>query len=353
MSESKATGNSIAKIATTIGCGVLCYIGYKILTQNDVISSLKIPSKWKGKNIETIKSFKRNNIEELFELSLKMEDIVLKYGKCNIARNKILGLLFYEPSTRTCSSFEAAMYRLGGSVIKINNIKMSSVKKGETLSDTIKCIQCYTDGIVLRHPNKGAINSLSHICNDKPIINGGDGDGEHPTQALLDMFTMYKELGCLDDINITFIGDLKYGRTVHSLVPALSLFRNITFNFVSPNILQIPKYIMDKLRDTGHNINVFQELNDDLLGNTDVMYVTRIQKERFKDVNEYEKVKSCYVINKKLLTKCKGNMIIMHPLPRVNEISTDVDDDKRAKYFVQMKYGMYVRMALISMVLGL
>ena len=316
----------------------------------------KIRQEWKGKNIARISDVNLSQILDLFSVASNMEQMVLNNGCCNVAHGKLLITMFYEPSTRTSTSFRAAMLRLGGKIINISDIKSSSVSKGETLEDTMKCLQCYSDALVIRHPQKGTpdriINALSATENPIPILNAGDGSGEHPTQALLDLFTIYKEKKHkINGLTITFVGDLKYGRTVHSLVPALLLFANVKFNFVSPKELQIPSYIKQKF-GTNVCVNESMDLSDAILGETDVMYVTRIQKERFKSLEDYQKVKGCFVIDCDVLKRCKAEMIIMHPLPRVDEIAVEVDKDDRAVYFKQMEYGMYVRMALLALVLG-
>jgi aspartate carbamoyltransferase len=242
------------------------------------------------------------------------------------------------------------MERLGGSVIPINEVKYSSVSKGESLPDTIRTLECYADVIVLRHPETGSA-AIAAKAARKPIINAGDGVGEHPTQALLDTFTIMEELGRLDNLNVTMLGDLKYGRTVHSLARLLSNFTNIKLNYVSPEILRMPKEVMDEVAAKNIPQAEFDTL-DKVLPETDVLYVTRVQKERFEDPADYEKVKGAYVIDPDVMKAAKTEMAVMHPLPRVGEISPDFDDDPRAAYFRQMEYGLYVRMALLAMVLG-
>lgn len=264
-----------------------------------------------------------------------------------------MSTLFYEPSTRTHSSFQAAMYRLGGQVIAISDMSNTSVKKGETLSDTVKCIECYSDVIAMRHPRIGSATEASEAVRI-PILNGGDGAGEHPTQALLDAFTIMAELGKVDGLTVTMLGDLKHGRTVHSLAKLLSRF-NCKLNYVSPAILKMPDYIMKIVEENEGETT--QNATDDLLSmlpETDILYVTRIQKERFENPEEYDQVSSCYIVSPELLEKgkAKESLRILHPLPRVNEITTDVDDDPRAAYFRQMRNGMYVRMALLALCLG-
>jgi aspartate carbamoyltransferase len=278
-----------------------------------------------------------------------MREMVERVGTFDLLKGKILVNLFYEPSTRTASSFTAAMERLGGSVIPINEVKYSSVAKGESLPDTVRSLECYSDVIVLRHPEVGA-SALAAQYARKPIINAGDGIGEHPTQALLDLFTIIEEKGYVDGLTITMLGDLKYGRTVHSLSRLLSLY-DVKLNFVSPEILRLPEEIISELESKGIPIQEYTLL-DQALSESDVLYVTRIQKERFEEPQDYENVKGTYIITKQSLAEASKDLILMHPLPRVGEISMDLDDDPRAAYFRQMEYGMYVRMALLAMVLG-
>src|ERR1700752_357980 len=304
---------------------------------------------WYGKDFISVKKFNRDDLEYVFGVAHEMRGMVERVGTFDLLKGKILANLFYEPSTRTSSSFTAAMERLGGSVIPINEVKYSSVTKGETLTDTVRTLDCYADVIVLRHPETGSA-AIAAKAARKPIINAGDGIGEHPTQALLDTFTIREELGRLDDLNVTMLGDLKYGRTVHSLARLLSAFNGIKINYVSPEILRMPGEIMDEIAE-----NVPQAEYSSLetvLPETDVLYVTRVQKERFEDVAEYEKVKGAYVIDPEVMKAAKQDMIVMHPLPRVTEFSMDFDDDPRAAYFRQMEYGLYVRMALLAIVLG-
>jgi aspartate carbamoyltransferase len=241
------------------------------------------------------------------------------------------------------------MERLGGSVIPINEVRYSSVAKGESLPDTIRSLECYSDVIVLRHPETGSA-ALAAQYGRKPIINAGDGTGEHPTQALLDLFTIQEEMGHVNGLTITMLGDLKYGRTVHSLARLLTLY-NVKLNYVSPELLRMPSEVVNeigaKLIPQAEYTNL-----DEVLAQTDVLYVTRVQKERFENPEDYEKVRGSYVITPDLMTQAKENMIVMHPLPRVGEISMDFDDDPRAAYFRQMEYGLYVRMALLALVLG-
>jgi aspartate carbamoyltransferase catalytic subunit len=306
---------------------------------------------WYGKDIISVKQFKREDLEYVFGVAHEMRGMVERVGTFDLLKGKILANLFYEPSTRTSSSFTAAMERLGGSVIPINEVKYSSVSKGESLPDTIRTLECYADVIVLRHPETGSA-AIAAKAARKPVINAGDGIGEHPTQALLDTFTIFEELsgGSVDGMTVTMLGDLKYGRTVHSLARLLSLFK-VKINYVSPEILRMPKEVMDEVGEKGISQAEFNSL-EKVLPETDVLYVTRVQKERFEDPAEYEKVKGAYVIDPEIMKAAKQEMIVMHPLPRVGEISVDFDDDPRAAYFRQMEYGLYVRMALLAMVLG-
>jgi len=306
---------------------------------------------WFGKDIISVKQFSRSDLEYVFGVAHEMRGMVERVGTFDLLKGKILANLFYEPSTRTSSSFTAAMERLGGSVIPINEVKYSSVTKGESLSDTVRTLECYADVIVLRHPETGSA-AIAAKAARKPVINAGDGTGEHPTQALLDTFTIFEELreGGVDGMTVTMLGDLKYGRTVHSLARLLSLFK-VKLNYVSPNILKMPKEVMDEVGAKGIPQAEFSTL-DKVLPETDVLYVTRVQKERFENPEDYDKVKGVYVIDPEVMKAAKKEMIVMHPLPRVGEISPDFDDDPRAAYFRQMEYGLYVRMALLAMVLG-
>jgi aspartate carbamoyltransferase len=305
---------------------------------------------WYGKNILSVRQFSRSDLEYIFSVAHEMRVMVERIGTFDLLKGKILANLFYEPSTRTFSSFMAAMQRLGGAVIPISQVRYSSVAKGESLPDTVRTLACYADVIVIRHPEVGSA-ALAAQYAGKPVINAGDGVGEHPTQALLDVFTIREELGRLDHLTVTLLGDLKYGRTVHSLARLLTRFDNIKLHYVSPKILGMPGEVIEEVKEKGLPQKEHLTL-DGILSETDVLYVTRVQRERFDNLKEYEKVKDAYVITPETLKKAKEKMIIMHPLPRVNEISMEVDNDPRAAYFRQMEYGLYVRMALLAMVLG-
>ncbi len=302
-----------------------------------------------GRDILSVKQFDRRDLETIFGVAHEMEEMVRRVGSFDLLKGKILANLFYEPSTRTSSSFTSAMERLGGSVIPINEVRYSSVSKGESLPDTVRTLEAYADVIVLRHPETGAA-ALAAKYARKPIINAGDGIGEHPTQALLDLFTIREELGSIEGLTVTMLGDLKYGRTVHSLARLLTLY-NVRLNYVSPEILRMPDEVMAEVAEKGILQAEYREL-EPVLAETDVLYVTRVQKERFASEAEYDEVKGAYVIDMQTMARARERMILMHPLPRVTEIAMEVDDDPRAAYFRQMEYGLYIRMALLAMVLG-
>jgi aspartate carbamoyltransferase catalytic subunit len=302
-----------------------------------------------GQDILSVRQFDRGKLDYIYRVADEMRSLVKRFGKANLLDGKILANLFYEPSTRTSSSFQAAMLRLGGRCISINEVHYSSVTKGESLPDTVRTLESYCDLTVLRHPQKGAAETAARYAR-KPLINAGDGTGEHPTQALLDIYTIEDDLQRLNGLKVAMMGDLRYGRTVHSLTRLLSLY-DTQFYFVSPEILRMPDYILDEVRASGHK---FAELGDvdDVISEVDVLYVTRVQKERFEDPAQYEELKDYYVVDLELMAQAKQDMIVMHPLPRVYEIAMEVDDDPRAAYFRQMENGMYIRMSLLAAVLG-
>ncbi len=302
-----------------------------------------------GRHIISVDQFSREDLAYIFGVAHEMREMVMRIGAFDLLKGKILANLFYEPSTRTASSFVAAMERLGGSVIAINEVRYSSVTKGESLPDTVRTLEAYADVIVLRHPQQGAAALAARYAR-KPIINAGDGAGEHPTQALLDLFTIREELGTVDGLTVTMLGDLRYGRTVHSLARLLSLYR-VKLNYVSPPSLAMPRDIVAALQAKGIPQAEYHSL-EPVLAESDVLYVTRVQKERFDDPLAYEQVKDAFVITPDVMARAKERMILMHPFPRVYEIAEEVDADPRAAYFRQMEYGLYVRMALLAMVLG-
>jgi aspartate carbamoyltransferase catalytic subunit len=302
-----------------------------------------------GMDVLSVAQFDREALEYVFGVAEEMRSMVEHIGTFDLLKGKILANLFYEPSTRTSSSFMAAMQRLGGNVIPINEVRYSSVAKGESLPDTVRTLESYADVIVIRHPEVGAAATAAKYSR-KPIINAGDGVGEHPTQALLDLFTIREELGRTDGLTVTMLGDLKYGRTVHSLSRLLSRFKT-RLHCVSPDILRMPPDLVKELKGKGMSIAEHTSL-EGVLPDSDVLYVTRVQKERFEDPKVYESVKGAYVIAPETLKAAKDEMIVMHPLPRVGEIAMELDEDPRAAYFRQMEYGLYTRMALLAMVLG-
>lgn len=306
-------------------------------------------SRFHGMNILSVKQFNHQDLNMIFDVARDMRTMVKREGSLDVLNGKLLANLFYEPSTRTSSSFAAAIQRLGGNVIQINNVTFSSVSKGEELRDTIRSMGSYSDAIVLRHPEEGSAEIAANVS-EKPIINAGDGIGEHPTQALLDIFTIIEELGTIDGLTVTMLGDLKYGRTVHSLAKLLALY-DVKLHFVAPDLLRAPAALVDDLIESGVGPCKYVDL-DSIMPETDVLYVTRVQQERFVDQSVYENVKRSYVVNVDTMDIAKNRMIVMHPLPRVDEISREVDHDPRAAYFRQMEYGMYVRMALLALVFG-
>lgn len=301
----------------------------------------------KNKSIVSIDDLSDEDLNEIFKVSEEMASLLDKKKGTGIMNSKIMATLFYEPSTRTRLSFESAMERLGGSVISVSEATSSSVAKGESLADTIRMAEAYSDIIVIRHPLEGAARLASKFSS-RPVINAGDGSGQHPTQTILDLFTIRKEFGKIDGLNISLVGDLKYGRTVHSLILALSRY-DVNVTLVSPQALRIPDHIISRL-PKNMSIRTSENL-EDVVEESDVMYVTRIQKERFTDQNEYMSVIGSYSIDKDLVERMKEKSIIMHPLPRIDEIKPEVDFLPQARYFKQAAYGVPVRMALISMIL--
>lgn len=305
---------------------------------------------FKGQDIISVSQFDTEKLDYVFARAREMREMVERVGSTDLLKGNVLACLFYEPSTRTSSSFIAAMERLGGGIIPITQgVQFSSVSKGETLADTVRTLEQYADVIVMRHPETGSAQVAADYAH-VPIINAGDGAGEHPTQALLDLFTIKEELGQIDGLKIAMVGDLRYGRTVHSLVRLLAQY-DVSLRFVSPEILRLPLTIMNQVIDAGINVRETHDVAD-VIENADVLYVTRVQKERFTDLAQYEEVKDHHEITPEIMVKAKQNMIVMHPFPRVGEIHYSVDEDPRAAYFRQIKNGMYIRMALLAAVLG-
>jgi aspartate carbamoyltransferase catalytic subunit len=301
---------------------------------------------FESRDIISIKDLSKDEINYVFKVAKNMEPLAVKGSE--MLRGKILATLFFEASTRTRLSFESAMHRLGGSTIGFAEAEIASVKKGENLADTIRTVENYADIIALRHPLEGAAR-LAAEFSTVPIINGGSGAEEHPTQALLDMYTMVKEKGKIEGLKIAFVGDLRYGRTVHSLAYALSLY-NIELYLVSPETLKMRREVFQTIKE---RIPVTERTNlEKIIPLVDVLYVTRIQKERFPDAAEYAKVKGSYRIDLPALSEAKRDLIILHPLPRVDEIAPEVDNTSYARYFQQVRNGIVVRMALLALILG-
>ena len=299
-----------------------------------------------NKSLISITDFSTNEILRLLEIAEDFE----RHPEPHLLDGKVVATLFFEPSTRTRLSFESAANRLGGRVIGFSDPNISSVSKGETLKDTIRIVSNYCDLIVMRHPLEGSCRYASEVAT-VPVINAGDGAHPHPTQTLLDMYSIKKSQGRLDNINIFMVGDLKYGRTVHSLVQAMSPFNPI-FNFISHPKLKMPKEYLDFL-DSKHVKYYQHEQFNDIISEADIIYMTRVQRERFQDLMEYEKTKDLYILRNSMLENTKPTMKILHPLPRVNEIAQDVDTNSKAYYFEQALNGVYARQAVISYVLGL
>ena len=302
-----------------------------------------------GQDVLSVRQFSREKLSYIFGVADEMKTLVRRFGSADLLAGKVLVNLFYEPSTRTASSFMAAMVRLGGRVIPITEVHYSSVSKGESLPDTVRTLESYADVIVLRHPEVGSAQIAADYAS-KPVINAGDGIGEHPTQALLDLYTIQQELGRLDGLKVAMVGDLKNGRTVHSLTRLLS-FYDTDFYFVSPDILRLPPETVAEVKARGRKAAEVEDIHE-VIGDADVLYVTRVQKERFSDLALYDSVKEHYIVEPSLMDAAKPNMVLMHPLPRVGEISYAVDQDPRAAYFRQVENGMFIRMALLAAVLG-
>lgn len=293
--------------------------------------------------------FSVEELNALFDLAKDIEFNRAKYA--HACDGKILATCFYEPSTRTRLSFESAMLSLGGQVIGFASADSSSASKGESVSDTIRVISCFADICAMRHPKEGA-PMVAAAKSKIPVINAGDGGHQHPTQTLTDLLTIRSLKGRLDNFTIGFCGDLKFGRTVHSLIHALVRYENIRFIFISPDELKVPDYITDELKD--HNIPYEEVISlEEHINELDLLYMTRVQKERFFNEEDYVRLKDFYILDKKKMAKAKEDMLVLHPLPRVNEISVEIDDDPRAVYFDQVQYGKYVRMALILTLLDI
>ncbi|MCR4428418.1 MAG: aspartate carbamoyltransferase [Caldiserica bacterium] len=304
---------------------------------------------FKGKHILSGKQFNREEIEHILKVASDLREELKSRPSLDLTRGNILATLFFEPSTRTRLSFESAMLRLGGSVIGFAEASTSSTAKGESLEDTILTVCQYADVIAMRHPQIGSAERASRVAT-VPILNGGDGAGQHPTQALLDILTIKTEKGAIDGLTVALVGDLKNGRTVHALVELLKHYQ-VEMIFVAPQELRMPPEITESLKSFGVKIKETDTLSS-ALKEADIVYMTRVQKERFSDPSEYEKLKDAFILNRAMVEQGKAGITILHPLPRVTEISTDVDSLPGAAYFRQVRNGLYVRMALIALVLG-
>lgn len=321
-----------------------------MIVNQPVMTKPSPPLDLRGQDILSVNQFSPANLGPLFDLADEMRRVVERDGGTDLLARRVLAALFYEPSTRTSASFIAAMQRLGGSVIPITQgVQFSSVAKGESLPDTVRTLEQYADVIALRHPEVGSARVAAEAARI-PVINAGDGPGEHPTQALLDLYTIKDELGALRGLHVAMVGDLRFGRTVHSLTRLLAQY-DVQLTYVSPEILRLPLDLMNDVRAAGLTVHETYNVAD-VIGAVDVLYVTRVQKERFTDLGQYEEVKGFYVITPELMAEARPNMIVMHPLPRVGEIAPEVDEDPRAAYFRQMQNGMFMRMALLAAVLG-
>ena len=303
----------------------------------------------KGEDILHANQFSKKDIDAIIKVTSRFEKELRKRDFVPLLKGKVLATLFFEPSTRTRLSFEAAMQRLGGGVISMESAESSSAAKGESIFDTARTVSQYADVLVIRHPRMGAARVAADAASI-PVINAGDGAGQHPTQALLDIYTIHKELGSFRNLSVSIVGDLKYGRTVHALVELLALFKARLY-FVSPEMLRMPEEITADLRERGIEIEETEDLMKAASG-SNLLYMTRIQKERFVDLSEYERIKGRYIIDRNFLEMVEKKIIILHPLPRVDEISPEVDSYMQAAYFRQVRNGVFVRMALLAMVLG-
>jgi len=301
------------------------------------------------KDVLRADQFTPGDMDLILERAATYEAALAAGKELDELRGKVLATLFFEPSTRTRLSFETAMLRLGGRVLSVSEAKSTSASKGESLHDTIKTVEGYADAIVLRHPEVGAAEVAARATT-KPVLNAGDGAGEHPTQSLLDLYTIRKEQGRVDGLTISLVGDLKHGRTVHSLAALLSQYP-VSFLFVSPPALRMPREVVERAQAKGISVRETDDLGP-ALAESDVVYMTRIQRERFADPTEYDRLKDAYVLTRAILGRAKPSITVMHPLPRVNEISTDVDDLPGAAYFRQSANGVPVRMALLALLLG-
>ena len=301
------------------------------------------------KHIISINDLSRDDLNLVLATAAKLK----ANPQPELLKHKVIASCFFEASTRTRLSFETSMHRLGASVVGFSDSANTSLgKKGETLADTISVISTYVDAIVMRHPQEGAARLATEFSGNVPVLNAGDGSNQHPTQTLLDLFTIQETQGRLDNLHVAMVGDLKYGRTVHSLTQALAKFDGNRFYFIAPDALAMPQYILDMLDEKGIAWSLHSSI-EEVMAEVDILYMTRVQKERFFNEEDYIRLKNSYILTKEKMSLAKPDMAVLHPLPRVNEIALDVDDDPRAAYFEQVQNGVYVRMALIMTLLGL
>ncbi|KAM3572200.1 hypothetical protein VYU27_005781 [Nannochloropsis oceanica] len=308
------------------------------------------PRSWVGQHFLSVTQLSLPALELFLREAEAMKALVAARGGDRRMQGRILGSIFFEPSTRTTSSFQAAFQRLGGSCLHVNE-SSSSAQKGETLSDTVRSMACYCDLVVVRHPVKGSVRSAAGTC-PKPLLNAGDGTGEHPTQSLLDLLTVKLELGEITGKTVALVGDLKHGRTAHSLARLLCLFSGVEIIYVSPESLRMPEEVKEYVGSRGVAQREAFTLDAEVLAETDVLYMTRVQKERFATSADYDEVKDMFRITPQVMKQGKSTLVLMHPLPRVGEIDEEVDRDPRAAYFRQMENGMYARMALVALIVG-
>lgn len=310
----------------------------------------KINGNFKGKDILSIDQFSPKDIQVVLETSQKMEQLVVSKGGSDLLKNNVIAALFYEPSSRTFGSFVAAAQRLGAGIIPVQNMQNSSAGKGETIEDTAKVFASFADVLVVRHPEVGSVHRMAQVV-EIPVINGGDGTGEHPTQVLYDVYTIQKELGLIDNLHIAFFGELAHYRIINSFSKLLTMYPKTKISYISPKSVALNPRTREQLKKAGVNFQEMEDINK-VIDDIDVLYVTRVKKE-FLPEALYKEVAGKYVVNKKMLSKMKRKSIVMHALPRIDEISTDVDSDPRAVYLrSQVRNGMYVRMALLALVLG-
>lgn len=350
-------------VSSHLGYTARCCFQFEMSVREAALSALPKLMPWRTKfdmrvarpffrqAIVSADQFDRASIQHVMDAAVQIDHGLRVLPQLPLLQGKVLAKCFFEPSTRTATSFHAAMLRLGGGVVSVSQ-ETSSVKKGETLEDTVRTLQSYADVLVLRHPTQGAADLAASVLPGVPIINAGDGGGEHPTQALLDLFCIHQNFGSLNEsLTVTLLGDLKFGRTVHSLAQMLSHFPNIRLNLVSPPNLRMPQHYLDLLTARKCKFEESSRL-DAVLPHTDVLYQTRVQKERFTDMDEYNRSKGVFIVTPQIMAKLKPTSVLMHPFPRVDEIEETVDSDKRAKYFSQPACGLRVRMALLALVLG-